>query len=249
MPIGDTHASPSHESPFPYDVCVIGLGYVGLATALAYYAGGMSVLGIDSSADRLISIGAGMADLTDSDREQLGHALTDDRFQMTADPTTLAEARAVIICVPAPVNEYFAPDLNPLKTACATVSQHARPGQLLMLTSTTYVGCTHELLVRPLANRGLEVGQDVHVAFCAELVDSGDTTSGQGGRSFVVGGAMPTCAERAVETLHVRTANVDEVPSLAIAEMAKLLENTFRAVSTAVANDFADIRRSMKVDT
>ncbi len=128
MPIGDTHASPSHESPFPYDVCVIGLGYVGLATALAYYAGGMSVLGIDASADRLISIGAGMADLTDSDREQLGHALTDDRFQMTADPTTLAEARAVIICVPAPVNEYFAPDLNPLKTACATVSRARAPG-------------------------------------------------------------------------------------------------------------------------
>ncbi|VXC54061.1 hypothetical protein [Aeromicrobium sp. 9AM] len=249
MAIGDTHVRPSHESPFQYDVCIIGLGYVGLHTALTYFASGLSVLGIDASADRLISVGAGMADLTDADREQLDQALTDDRFQMTADHATLGEARAVIICVPAPVNEYFAPDLNPLKRACATVTQHARPGQLLILTSTTYVGCTHELLVRPLAKRGLEVGQDVHVAFCAELIESDSTTGGPDIRSFVVGGAMPTCAQRAVETLHVHTASVDEVPSLAIAEMAKLLENTFRAVSTAVANDFADIRRSMKVDT
>ncbi len=88
------------------------------------------------------------------------------------------------------------------------------------------------------------------MAFCAELHRAG--AARQAGRTFGRSSSaapLPTCAERAVETLHVHTASVDEVPSLAIAEMAKLLENTFRAVSTAVANDFADIRRSMKVDT
>jgi UDP-N-acetyl-D-glucosamine dehydrogenase len=248
MAISDTTASRLHSATFQYDVAIIGLGHVGLPTALAYYAGGRSVLGIDVSVDRLISVGAGLADLIDSDRERLAEALTDDRFQLTADLATLAEARSVVICVPTPLDEYFAPDLSALKAACASVTEHAQPGQLLMLTSTTYMGCTEDLLVRPLSQRGLQVGTDVFVAFSAERIDPGSTAVEQEAIPRVVGGATPACAARAVETLAGYAQSVHEVPSLTVAEMAKLLENTFRAVDIAIANEFADICRSMKLD-
>ncbi len=248
MAISDMPTSPWRTSEFEYDVAIIGLGHVGLPTALAFYAGGRTVVGIDISTDRLISVAAGLADLVDSDRQRLTAALLDDRFQMTADLRTLARARSVVICVPTPVDEFFTPDLTALKGACAAVADNAQPGQLLMLTSTTYIGCTEDLLVRPVTARGMTVGEDVFVAFSAERIDPGSTPADLEAVPRVVGGATAACAERAVETLRGYATTVHEVPSLAIAEMAKLLENTFRAVSIAIANEFDDVSRSLKLD-
>jgi nucleotide sugar dehydrogenase len=125
--------------------------------------------------------------------------------------------------------------------ACETVVANAVPGQLIMLTSTTYVGCTEDLLVGPLQERGFTIGEDIFVAFSAERIDPGNATVEQEQIPRVVGGATPRCEARADQLLRRYASEVHHVGSLGAAEMTKLLENTFRAVNIALANEFADI--------
>ncbi|PKT66997.1 nucleotide sugar dehydrogenase, partial [Streptomyces populi] len=126
-------------------VAVVGLGYVGLPTALGLLAAGTEVIGLDVSAERLAAIRAGHVDLLPADLERLARFDGDPRFTLTDDPAALARARTVLVCVPTPVDRHLAPDLRALRAAAATVVEHAVPGQLLMLTSTTYVGTTRDL--------------------------------------------------------------------------------------------------------
>src|SRR6478609_7840337 len=130
-------ALPTREVAFDFDVAIVGLGYVGLPTALAFHAAGSRVLGVDVSERRLTTIGEQRADLLETDRDRLSVALGDPTFQMTSDVARLGTAAAVIICVPTPVDEYLVPDLRILRGACATVVAAATPGQVLLLTSTT----------------------------------------------------------------------------------------------------------------
>lgn len=232
---------------FEFDVAIVGLGYVGLPTALAYHHSGSAVLGLDVSQQRLETIRSRGADLLDDDRIRLESAFLADDFVLTADPAMLARAAAVIVCVPTPVDEHLTPDLGILRAAAAMVVEHAAPGQLLMLTSTTYVGCTEDLLVRPLVDRGLFPGRDVFVAFSPERIDPGNATVAHEDVPRVLGTATDACAEVADDLLG-RYAPVHRVPSLAAAEMTKLLENTFRAVNIALANEFSDICRGMDID-
>jgi UDP-N-acetyl-D-glucosamine dehydrogenase len=146
-----------------------------------------------------------------------------------------------VICVPTPVDEHLVPDLAILKSACDTVVANAVPGQTIMLTSTTYVGCTQDFLVDPLRERGLRAGREVSVAFSAERIDPGNDAFDQSLVPRVVGGATERCRADAVALLRRYALEVHEVGSLAAAEMTKLLENTFRAVNIALANEFADI--------
>lgn len=239
---------PTATPTFDYDVAIVGLGYVGLPTALAHHESGLRVLAIDASPERLVAIGSGLVDLNSTDVNRLDRALEDDRFQLTIDAGELSRARSVIICVPTPVDHHLVPDLTPLRIACASVVARAVPGQLLMLTSTTYVGCTRDFLVAPLRRRGLEVGEDVFVAFSAERIDPGSQSVEQDAVPRVVGGTTPLCEQRAIELLGSATHLVHPVPSLETAEMTKLLENTFRAVNIALVNEFADICQSLDID-
>lgn len=241
------HTPSAPSRGFEFDVAIVGLGYVGLPTALAYHHSGTSVLGLDVSAARLETIRSRGADLLDDDRVRLETAFLSDDFVLTDDPSMLARAASVIVCVPTPVDQYLTPDLTILRSAAAMVVEHAAPGQLLMLTSTTYVGCTDDLLVRPLADRGMLPGRDVFVAFSPERIDPGNATVSHEDVPRVLGAATPQCADVADELL-ARYARVHRVPSLAAAEMTKLLENTFRAVNIALANEFADICRTMDID-
>jgi nucleotide sugar dehydrogenase len=233
--------------PFDYDVAIVGLGYVGLPTSLAYHAAGSRVLGIDLSAPRLAAIRSGQADLVAADRARLDRALRDRRFTLTDDPTRMHRAAAVIICVPTPVDAHLVPDLTVLRRACETVVANAVPGQLIMLTSTTYVGSTQDLLVAPLAARGLVAGRNIAVAFSAERIDPGNDRVDHDDVPRVVGGATPSCEVRAVGLLSRYAASVHQVHSLGAAEMTKLLENTFRAVNIALANEFADICNALGI--
>lgn len=232
---------------FEFDVAIVGLGYVGLPTALAHHHSGSAVLGLDVSQRRIETIRSRGADLLDDDRVRLESAFLSDDFVLTADPALLARAAAVIVCVPTPVDEHLTPDLGILRAAAAMVVEHAVPGQLLMLTSTTYVGCTEDLLVRPLVDRGLFPGRDVFVAFSPERIDPGNATVAHEDVPRVLGTATDACAEVADDLLG-RYAPVHRVPSLAAAEMTKLLENTFRAVNIALANEFSDICRGLDID-
>jgi UDP-N-acetyl-D-glucosamine dehydrogenase len=240
---------PSRGLPFRYDVAIVGLGYVGLPTALAFHAAGHRVLGLELSERRVTDIMAGDVDLLDSDHARLATALEDrGRFEMTIEPSRLAEAAGVLVCVPTPVDEHLMPDLRALTGACRTLVNHAVPGQTLLLTSTTYVGCTRELLASPLASRGLAAGRDVFVSFSPERIDPGNDRHAHEDVPRVVGGITPACADAAEALLAGYAGALHRVSSAETAEMTKLYENTFRAVNIALANELADISRVLDLD-
>jgi UDP-N-acetyl-D-glucosamine dehydrogenase len=221
-------------------VAIVGLGYVGLPTAIALRNAGCRVIGLDNSADRLAQIGAGEAELLDSESDSLCEHLQGDGFVLTDRSEALHAADLVLICVPTPVDEWRTPDPRALRAACASVVRHARPEQTIVLTSTTYVGCTRELLVRPLAERGLVAGEDVYVAFAPERIDPGVEEHSQTRTPRVLGGVSETCARRAAAVLRHTCQRLHRVSSPEAAEMVKLYENTFRAVNIALAFEFAE---------
>jgi UDP-N-acetyl-D-glucosamine dehydrogenase len=227
---------------------IVGLGYVGLPTALALHGRCPRILGIDISEERLAAIAARDADLAETDRPRLDAALADGTLELTRDVRAVAEADAVIICVPTPVDSARAPDLAALRNACASVVANARPGQTIVLTSTTYIGTTRDLLTRPLAERGLKAGTDVFVAFSPERIDPGNPDHVQRETPRVVGGATPACAQQAAWVVSHLTDTVYLVSSPDAAEATKLYENIFRAVSLALANEFADACGALNLD-
>src|SRR3954449_128949 len=154
-------------------VAVVGMGYVGLPTAIALGVAGHPVIGLDISDDRLQTIADGDAELLDHEQLQLADQLEASSLLLTSDPTELAAADAIIIAVPTPVDDRRQPDLRPLRGACNTVVAHARAGQTIILTSTTSIGSTRRLLGEPLERRGLTAGEDVFVAFAPERIDPG----------------------------------------------------------------------------
>jgi len=220
-------------------VAVLGMGYVGLPTSLALREAGFPVLGIDISEARLNDIRTGEADLLDRDRPRLDTALDSGLLALTTDLALLAEADAVIIAVPTPVDDDFNPDLRAVRSACATAVANARAGQTLILTSTTYVGTTRDLLVEPLTERGFTVGEDIHVAFAPERINPGDALWEQAAVPRVVGGVSPKCTEAAIRVLAATASKLHVVSSVEAAEFTKLQENTFRAVNLAFANEMA----------
>ncbi|MCX5417436.1 nucleotide sugar dehydrogenase [Streptomyces sp. NBC_00059] len=221
-------------------VAVIGLGYVGLPTALSLFAAGHAVVGVDTSESRLDHIRSARVDLLPAQLGRLSAALDDPDFRLTADPAAALEADAVIICVPTPVDEDLVPDLRALKAACSSAVAHAVPGQLLVLTSTSYVGTTRELLTEPLTERGMTPGTDVFVAFAPERIDPGNPSHSPDRTPRVIGGVTPRCAERACALLAGTAPSVHRVDSPEAAEMSKLWENTFRAVNIALANELSE---------
>jgi UDP-N-acetyl-D-glucosamine dehydrogenase len=232
----------------PATVAIVGLGYVGLPTALALYGRSPWVLGIDISAERLRVIAARDADLAEFDRPVLDAALRSGTLELTSDTGAVSAADAVIICVPTPVDDDHAPDLTALRDACASVVAGARSGQTVILTSTTYIGTTRELLTEPLAARGLVAGRDVFVAFSPERIDPGNPDHEHRETPRVVGGVTAACAQRAAAVVSMLTDQVYVLSSPEAAEATKLYENIFRAVSLALANEFADACTALGLD-
>ncbi|HKG38493.1 MAG TPA: nucleotide sugar dehydrogenase [Conexibacter sp.] len=243
-------AAPSPAAPpvVPPCVAVVGLGYVGLPTALALHGAGGDVIGIDVSERRVEAIRSHDVDLPAGDVARLRTALDGERLRLNTDPAAIAAADAVIVCVPTPVDEQRRPDPRALRAACASAVEHARAGQTLVLTSTTSVGSTRELLVEPLARRGLRAGRDVAVAFAPERILPGDRTVDQHAVPRVLGGATPDCTERTRRLLSPTTAAIHAVSSLEAAELTKLYENTFRAVNLAFANEMAGVCTHLGID-
>jgi nucleotide sugar dehydrogenase len=243
-------AAPSPAAPpvVPPCVAVVGLGYVGLPTVLALHGAGADVIGIDVSEPRLRAIEAHDVDLPGGDVARLRDALDGERLRLSPVPAAIAGADGVIVCVPTPVDGERRPDPRALRAACASAVEHARAGQTLVLTSTISVGATRELLVEPLAKRGLRAGDDVAVAFAPERILPGDRTVDQHAVPRVLGGATPDCAERARRMLSPTTAAIHVVSSLEAAELTKLYENTFRAVNLAFANEMAGVCTHLGLD-
>jgi UDP-N-acetyl-D-glucosamine dehydrogenase len=229
-------------------VAVVGLGYVGLPTALALHTTCPRIIGIDVSEPRLREISARQADLYESDRLRLDAALADGSLELTSDPDAASAADAIIIAVPTPVDGDHLPDLAALRGACESVVARARAGQTIILTSTTFVGTTRELIAEPLEQRGLRVGTDVFVAFSPERIDPGNPDHVQRETPRVVGGVTGGCSAQAGRIISLLTDSVYLVSSPEAAEATKLYENIFRAVSLALANEFADVCGTLGLD-
>ncbi len=245
----DLTVPPQSRSAAPsFDVAIVGLGYVGLPTSLAFTNGGQSVVGYDVSQDRLEAIRTRDVDLLPSDHARLHQALDEGALRLSSSASTLARAAMVMICVPTPVDRNLVPDLRLLESACETVVAHARPGQVLVLTSTTFVGSTRTMLVEPLERRGFRLGRDIFVAFSPERIDPGNAAFAQEDVPRVLGGVTPECTSRAEAALSAYARNVHKVSSPEAAELTKLYENTFRAVNIAFANEMADATKELGID-
>jgi UDP-N-acetyl-D-glucosamine dehydrogenase len=246
--VGDESPISASASTEHAVVAVVGLGYVGLPTAIAMRNAGCRIVGIDISSKRLDTIRVGEAELLESERADLREHLRNDGFLLTDKIEALDVADLVLICVPTPVDEQRQPAPEILREACAAVVAHARSGQTLVLTSTTYVGTTRELLVQPLAERGLSVGEDVFVAFAPERIDPGVAGHEQLRTPRVIGAVSETCFKRAAELLRHTCESLHRVSSPEAAEMVKLYENTFRAVNIALAFEMAEACRTHELE-
>jgi nucleotide sugar dehydrogenase len=229
-------------------IAVVGMGYVGLPTALSLIDHGAEVIGYDVSEDRLADIKADRADLLARDHQRLNQHLASDKLTLTTEPHALTSADAILICVPTPIDAHQSPDLNALRGACAVVVDNVKAGQTIVLTSTTYVGCTRQLLVEPLAQRGLVAGQDVFIAFAPERIDPGVEEHCPEATPRVLGGVTPECTRHAREIIQHTAASIHLVSSPEAAEMTKVLENTYRAVNIALINEFAGAAAELGVN-
>jgi UDP-N-acetyl-D-glucosamine dehydrogenase len=183
-----------------------------------------------------------------ADLVRLRSALDRGTLTLHDDPGALEGADAVVICVPTPIDRHLAPDIRALRAACATAVAAARPGQVIVLTSTSYVGTTRDLLLEPLRARGLRPGADLAVAFSPERIDPGNAGHPQHAVPRVVGGYTVDCGSRAATVMAQVAPTVHLVSSPEAAEFVKLYENTFRAVNIAFANEMADVARGLGLD-
>lgn len=226
---------------------VIGLGYVGLPLCQAAAHAGLSVVGLDRSPEVVGALTAGRShvdDLTDADLATMVAA----GFRATDDPSVLAIADIVVICVPTPLSAEGGPDLESVVSAVTTVAEHLRTGQLVVLESTTYPGTTDEV-VRPILEAGgLTAGVDFNLAFSPERIDPGNARFGMQNTPKVVGGQTAACTRAAAAFYGRFVDTVVQARGTREAEMAKLLENTYRHVNIALVNEMARFSHELGVD-
>ena len=228
---------------------IIGQGYVGLPLAIEFAKAGFSVVGFDTDADRVAALDTGRSHVPDVRSEELQALLRAGRYRATAEPAVLAESDAVIICVPTPLRKSKDPDISYVVGASREVATRFRPGQLVILESTTYPGTTEELLLPLFAEQGAKVGEDLFLAFSPERIDPGNPTFRVKDIPKVVGGLTPACTRLAAALYREIVPRVHVVSTPKVAELAKLYENVFRNVNIALANEFSLMCRHLGVST
>jgi UDP-N-acetyl-D-glucosamine dehydrogenase len=229
-------------------VHVIGLGYVGLSLAVELARAGFTVRGIDVDLERVASLNHGHSYLVDVPTETLTPFVSSGRLTATTAFDEVGQADALIICVPTPLRKSKEPDISFIVASLESLLPHLHQGQLLVLESTTFPGTTEEVVQPRLEAAGLVVGVDVFLAFSPERVDPGNRKFTTANIPKVVGGVTPSCTELAACLYRHVTTSVFEASSPRVAETAKLLENTFRSVNIALANELAFACRKIGVD-
>ena len=218
---------------------VIGLGYVGLPLAMEIAAAGFHVIGIDLDGDKIATLKQRKSYILDVPEKTITRAMESGSFTPTSDFTVLADADAVSICVPTPLSKSRDPDISFILAATAEIRKHLRPGQLIVLESTTYPGTTNELILPELESAGLRVGEDFFLAFSPERIDPGNASFNTHNTPKIVGGITDRCTEMARLFYSQFIERVIPVSSTKCAEMVKLLENTFRSVNIGMVNEMA----------
>jgi UDP-N-acetyl-D-glucosamine dehydrogenase len=227
---------------------IIGLGYVGLPLAVEFAKAGFEVTGFDVDLAKVDAINKGHSYIGDVSNEDVSAASKAGKLSATADMARLHDMDAIDICVPTPLRKTRDPDLSYVVLAVAAVRAQLRVGQLVILESTTYPGTTDEVVQPALEESGLKAGKDFHLAFSPERVDPGNVTHTTRSIPKVVGGVNEASTELAAELYASIISTIVPVSSTQVAEMVKLLENTFRAVNIGLVNEIALMSHRMNID-
>jgi UDP-N-acetyl-D-glucosamine dehydrogenase len=227
---------------------VIGLGYVGLPLAVEFANAGFSVVGYDISDDKVADINAGRSYIPDVSSADLAKVVKSGQLTATTSADVLKDVDIIDICVPTPLRKTRDPDLSYVVTAVNTTRDVLRKGQLVILESTTYPGTTDEVVQPVLEESGLVAGKDFFLAFSPERVDPGNPTFNTQNIPKVVGGINQASTDAAVAFYSQVIKTVVPVSSTRVAEMVKLLENTFRAVNIGLVNEIALMSHRMNID-
>jgi UDP-N-acetyl-D-glucosamine dehydrogenase len=227
---------------------VIGLGYVGLPLAIEFARAGFDVTGFDVDASKVTAINEARSYILDVKDQEVAEQVGAGRLRATADMSRLSDMDAVDICVPTPLRKTKDPDMSYIVAAAEQIARHLHPGMLVVLESTTYPGTTAEVLQPMFEATGLKVGSDFFLAFSPERVDPANAKYTTRNTPKVVGGTTPACSEVAAALYGAAVDTVVPVSSTQVAEMVKLLENTFRAVNIGLVNEIALMAHRMNID-
>ena len=232
----------------PFDVAVIGAGYVGIPHAATFAEAGCSVLVVDVVPDLVERLNRGESHIEDVSSARLAPLVSSGKLRATTDYAEVTECDAIVIAVPTPLSRQREPDLSIVESAARSLAPVLRKGQLVVLESTTWPGTTREIVQPILETSGLRAGEDFHLAFAPERVDPGRTDWTTKTTPKVVGGITPACTERAAELYGRAIDTVHRVSTPEAAELTKLLENIFRSVNIALVNELAILCDRMGID-
>ena len=230
-------------------VGIVGLGYVGLPLAVEFAKAGYKTIGFDVQAKKVDAVNAGHNYIGDIVGDTLKQMVENGKLSATSDFSFIKDVDAVAICVPTPLDKYQQPDISYVKGSTESVAKHVHPGMVIILESTTYPGTTEELLKPILETGGLKCGEDFYLAFSPERVDPGNKQYKTKNTPKVVGGIGKDSTEVAAALYRsVLAGGVFEVSTPAVAEMEKLLENTYRNINIGLANEMAIICHRMGIN-
>ena len=221
------------------DIAIVGAGYVGLPLAVEFARAGRTVVCIEADPRKVEAIGRGESYVEDVPAADVAALVEAGTLSATEDFAAVADADAVLICLPTPLSRNREPDLSIVTAATQEIARHLRAGQLVVLESTTYPGTTRDVLRPVLETGGLIAGKDFHLAMSPERIDPGRTDYTIRTTPKVVGGLTPACLDRALELYRACCEHLVPVSSCEAAELTKLLENIFRSVNIALVNELA----------
>lgn len=229
-------------------VGVIGLGYVGLPLIDAFFKAGFKCLGFDVDPAKVEALNAGQSYIAHISDKMVQQWIEQEKLEATADMQRLAEPDAILICVPTPLSESRDPDLKYVVQTTEAIARVARPGQLVVLESTTYPGTTRDVLVPVLESSGLVIGQDLFVAYSPEREDPGNEKFVAATIPKVVGGYDEPSRDLANSLYAKAVTRTVPVDSCEVAEACKILENTYRSVNIAMANELKILFDKIGID-
>jgi len=229
-------------------VGIVGLGYVGLPLGVEFAKAGFSVIGIDIGERKVAQVNAGDSYVLDVPSAVLGPLVQTGKLRATTDFAALAELDTVNICVPTPLRKSKDPDMSYIDAACREIARYIHPGMLVILESTTYPGTTNEFVLPLLEKSGLRAGHEFFLCFSPERVDPGNPKYQTVNIPKVVGGITPACTRLGSLFYAQALDTVVPVNSTRVAEMVKLLENTFRMINIGLVNELAMMCDRMNID-
>jgi UDP-N-acetyl-D-glucosamine dehydrogenase len=233
----------------PYDVAVVGAGYVGVPLAQTFADAGRRVLVLDVVPELVEALNNGESHIQDVPSERLAPHVKSGRIAATTDYEQLRQAKAILIALPTPLTPQREPDLSYVERASHAIGQVLQRGQIVVLESTTYPGTTREVVQPILEERsGLKAGEDFHLAMSPERVDPGRTDWTTKNTPKILGGLTPACTEAASEIYRGAVDTIHTVSTPDAAELTKLLENIFRSVNIALVNELAQLCDRMDID-